>query len=101
MALDPAEAVERARAFPGLAGMDLAKVVSCNAAYTWDESEWRMESGYGRQASPRLHVVAYEYGIKRNIMRKLAGRGCRRPQPDICRRPPAAMCAGFSNCITT
>ncbi len=74
---DAAEAVERARAFPGLAGMDLAKVVSCTAAYSWDESEWRLESGYGRQASPRLHVVAFDYGIKRNIMRKLAARGCR------------------------
>jgi carbamoyl-phosphate synthase small subunit len=74
---DPADAIERARAFPGLAGMDLAKVVSCTVAYSWDESEWRLESGYGRQASPRLHVVAFDYGIKRNIMRKLAARSCR------------------------
>jgi carbamoyl-phosphate synthase small subunit len=74
---DAADAVERARAFPGLAGMDLAKVVGCTVAYSWDESEWRLESGYGRQASPRLHVVAFDYGIKRNIMRKLAARGCR------------------------
>ncbi len=74
---DAAEAVERARAFPGLAGMDLAKVVSCTAAYSWVEAEWLLESGYGRQASPRLHVVAFDYGIKRNIMRKLAARGCR------------------------
>ena len=57
--------------------MDLAKVVSCTAAYSWDESEWRLGSGYGRQDSPRLHVVAFDYGIKRNIMRKLAARGCR------------------------
>ncbi len=76
-AADAAEAVERARAFPGLAGMDLAKVVSCTAAYNWDESEWQLGVGYGRQDSPRLHVVAFDYGIKRNIMRKLASRGCR------------------------
>jgi carbamoyl-phosphate synthase small subunit len=76
-ATDSAEALERARAFPGLAGMDLAKVVSCTAPYSWDESEWRLGSGYGRQDSPRLHVVAFDYGIKRNIMRKLASRGCR------------------------
>jgi carbamoyl-phosphate synthase small subunit len=75
--VDSAEALERARAFPGLAGMDLAKVVSCTAPYSWDESEWRLGSGYGRQDSPRLHVVAFDYGIKRNIMRKLASRGCR------------------------
>jgi carbamoyl-phosphate synthase small subunit len=74
---DAAEALEQARAFPGLAGMDLAKVVSCAAAYGWDESEWGLETGYGRQESPRLHVVAFDYGIKRNIMRKLASRGCR------------------------
>jgi len=76
-ATDSADALERARAFPGLAGMDLAKVVSCTAPYSWDESEWRLGSGYGRQDSPRLHVVAFDYGIKRNIMRKLASRGCR------------------------
>jgi carbamoyl-phosphate synthase small subunit len=76
-AADPADAVERARGFPGLAGMDLAKVVSCKTAYSWDESEWRLGSGYGRQERPRLHVVAFDYGIKRNIMRKLASRGCR------------------------
>jgi carbamoyl-phosphate synthase small subunit len=73
--LDEADAIARARAFPGLAGMDLAKVVSCTAPYSWEESEWRLGSGYGRQASPRLHVVAFDYGIKRNIMRKLASRG--------------------------
>ena len=74
---DPSDALERARAFPGLAGMDLAKVVSCTAPYSWDEAEWRLGSGYGRQDSPHLHVVAFDYGIKRNIMRKLASRGCR------------------------
>jgi carbamoyl-phosphate synthase small subunit len=75
--VDPAGALARARAFPGLAGMDLAKVVSCPAPYSWDEAEWRLGSGYGRQDSPHLHVVAFDYGIKRNIMRKLASRGCR------------------------
>jgi carbamoyl-phosphate synthase small subunit len=75
--IDEADGVARARAFPGLAGMDLAKVVSCTAPYSWEESEWRLGSGYGRQASTALHVVAFDYGIKRNIMRKLASRGCR------------------------
>ncbi len=74
---DAEEAIERARAFPGLAGMDLAKVVSCTAAYSWNEAEWRLGSGYGHQDNPGLHVVAFDYGIKRNIMRKLAARGCR------------------------
>jgi carbamoyl-phosphate synthase small subunit len=75
--VDSAEALAKAREFPGLAGMDLAKVVSCTAAYQWDESEWTLGTGYGRRASADYHVVAYDYGIKRNIMRMLAGRGCR------------------------
>jgi carbamoyl-phosphate synthase small subunit len=57
--------------------MDLAKVVSVKKAYTWDESEWKLGSGYGRQETPRFHVVAFDYGIKRNILRMLAARGCR------------------------
>jgi carbamoyl-phosphate synthase small subunit len=75
--VDAAEAVAQARAFPGLAGMDLAKVVSCTQPYAWDESEWTLGKGYGSQAAPRHHVVAFDYGIKRNIMRKLASRGCK------------------------
>ena len=75
-AIDEAAAIERARRFPGLAGMDLAKVVSCDAAHPWDETEWRLESGYGHRGEMRHRVVALDYGVKRNILRKLATRGC-------------------------
>jgi len=74
--VDAVEAVAQARAFPGLAGMDLAKVVSCTQPYQWDETEWTLGKGYGSQGAGH-HVVAFDYGIKRNIMRKLASRGCR------------------------
>ncbi len=70
-------ALEAARGFPGLKGMDLAKVVSVKAPYTWDEIDWELGVGYRRLADARFHVVAYDYGIKRNILRLLAGRGCR------------------------
>ena len=76
-ALDPAEAVEKARAFPGLAGMDLARHVSVSAAYPWTQTEWRLERGYADQAAAGVHVVAYDFGVKRNILRMLAERGCR------------------------
>ena len=75
--VDEAFALKEARAFPGLAGMDLAKVVSCTKSYEWIQTEWTLGRGYGGQTSPRYHVVAYDYGIKYNILRKLAGRGCR------------------------
>jgi carbamoyl-phosphate synthase small subunit len=75
--LDEAKALEAARAFPGLAGMDLAKVVSAPAAYEWSETEWKLGCGYGQQTEPRFHVVAFDYGVKRNILRMLAERGCR------------------------
>ncbi|MFP5403530.1 MAG: glutamine-hydrolyzing carbamoyl-phosphate synthase small subunit [Gammaproteobacteria bacterium] len=75
--VDEAKALEAARAFPGLAGMDLAKVVTAPAAYAWTETEWKLGSGYGTQAEPRFHVVAFDYGVKRNILRMLAERGCR------------------------
>ncbi len=74
--VDEAEALKAARGFPGLVGMDLAQVVSCDKPYPWDESAWALGQGYGRQLDPRFHVVAYDYGIKRNILRKLASRGC-------------------------
>jgi carbamoyl-phosphate synthase small subunit len=76
-AVDEAKALEAARAFPGLAGMDLAKVVSAPAAYEWSETEWKLGRGYGRQTEPRFHVVAFDYGVKFNILRMLAERGCR------------------------
>lgn len=75
--VDQDRALAEARAFPGLAGMDLAKVVSCTGPYQWSESEWSLGKGYGEASSPRQHVVAFDYGVKRNILRKLAHRGCR------------------------
>lgn len=75
--VDVDEALARAREFPGLAGMDLAKVVSVDKAFSWDEGEWRLGHGCKRQDGSRFHVVAYDYGVKRNILRMLAQRGCR------------------------
>jgi carbamoyl-phosphate synthase small subunit len=72
-----AQAVARAKAAPNMAGLDLAKVVSCREPYEWTETEWSLGSGYGRQASPKHHVVAFDYGVKFNILRMLASRGCR------------------------
>jgi carbamoyl-phosphate synthase small subunit len=74
---DIADLRERAQAWPGLEGMDLAKEVTCRQAYAWSETVWRRESGYGRQDCPRHHVVAVDYGAKRNILRMLASNGCR------------------------
>ena len=58
--VDEAFALEQARAFPGLSGMDLAKVVSCDKAYEWNQTEWTLGRGYGGQTSPQYHVVAYD-----------------------------------------
>ena len=74
---DEARAVELARSFPGMAGLDLARVVSVAVPYEWNETAWELGRGYGRLGAPRLHVVAYDFGVKRNILRLLAGRGCR------------------------
>jgi carbamoyl-phosphate synthase small subunit len=71
------EALKAARGFPGLVGMDLARVVSCSKPYAWEEGTWSLGQGYGRLADPRFHVVAYDFGIKRNILRMLVSRGCR------------------------
>ena len=71
------QALELARSFPGLAGMDLAKVVSTKVAYEFTETEWKLGEGYGKQAAPQFHVVAFDYGVKRNILRMLAERGCK------------------------
>jgi carbamoyl-phosphate synthase small subunit len=70
-------AVAQARAFPGLAGMDLAKVVTTDRAYDWAEGEWALGKGHVTPAAIRHHVVAYDFGVKRNILRMLASRGCR------------------------
>jgi carbamoyl-phosphate synthase small subunit len=74
---DLAQAVERARAAPSMAGQDLARVVSVQEPYGWTETEWVLGQGYGRQDTPTWHVVAYDFGVKRNILRMLASRGCR------------------------
>ncbi|HTZ38070.1 MAG TPA: carbamoyl phosphate synthase small subunit, partial [Stellaceae bacterium] len=75
--LDIAAMREEAAAWPGLEGMDLARDVTCRQTYEWDETAWTRERGYGRQDGPRFHVVAVDYGAKRNILRMLAAEGCR------------------------
>ena len=70
------EAVERARAFPGLAGMDLAQVVSRADRILWNGGSWRDDVGYATPPPARYNVVAYDFGVKRNILRLLADRGC-------------------------
>ena len=75
--IDETFALDQARAFPGLAGMDLAKVVSCDKPYEWTQAEWMLGEGYRAPATPKYHVVAYDYGVKRNILRMLASRGCK------------------------
>ncbi len=72
-----AAALDHARAFPGLSGMDLAKVVSTQSAYEWTQTEWTLGEGYGTQTQPKFHVVAFDYGVKFNILRMLAQRGCK------------------------
>jgi len=76
---DIAAAVVRAQSAPNMAGQDLARVVTVNKPYAWDETEWVLGTGYGRlaDADARFHVVAYDFGVKRNILRMLASRGCR------------------------
>lgn len=66
-----------AAAWPGLEGMDLAREVSCAQSYQWDQTEWALEGGYGKQTRPRFHVVAVDFGAKRNILRCLASSGCK------------------------
>ncbi|WP_036166024.1 glutamine-hydrolyzing carbamoyl-phosphate synthase small subunit [Massilia sp. 9096] len=72
-----AQALELARSFPGLNGMDLAKVVSVKEPYEFTETEWKLGEGFGKQDKPKYHVVAFDYGVKRNILRMLAERGCK------------------------
>ena len=72
-----AEALAQAKAFPGLSGMDLAKVVSVKESYEFAEGEWDLASGYAKPSNPAFHVVAFDYGVKRNILRMLTSRGCK------------------------
>jgi carbamoyl-phosphate synthase small subunit len=74
---DEAAALALARGFPGLTGMDLAREVSCSEPYTWTQREWELGVGYPEAAHTKFHVVAYDFGVKRNILRMLAERGCR------------------------
>jgi carbamoyl-phosphate synthase small subunit len=71
------EAIAAARRAPSMAGLDLARVVSAQAPYDWTETEWALGIGYGAQTAPRHHVVAFDFGVKHNILRMLASRGCR------------------------
>ncbi len=75
--IDEKRAVQLAQGFPGLAGMDLAKVVSRSEPETWIQGEWRLGTGFADVQEPRFNVVAYDYGVKRNILRMLAERGCK------------------------
>ena len=68
---------EEAREWPGLEGMDLVPMVTSAQRFTWDETPWAWEKGFGRQTEPEFNVVAIDYGIKRNILRLLAGTGCK------------------------
>jgi carbamoyl-phosphate synthase small subunit len=71
------QALAAAKAAPSMAGLDLAKVVSTKTTYEWTETEWALGKGYGKLDAPQFHVVAYDYGVKKNILRMLAQRGCK------------------------
>ena len=93
--IDEARGLADARAFPGLAGMDLAKVVTTDKPYEWTAGRWELGQGFRKPADPRFHVVAYDYGVKRNILRLLAERGARltivpaqTPARDVLRMKP-------------
>lgn len=72
-----AAAIAAAQNAPSMAGLDLAKVVSTPEAYVWEQTEWRLGQGFGQLENPRFHVVAYDFGVKRNILRMLVSRGCK------------------------
>jgi carbamoyl-phosphate synthase small subunit len=78
---DEAKALDLAKnliaGFPGMSGLDLAKVVSCEKAYEFTEAEWALGSGYAQAPAQKFHVVAFDYGVKRNILRMLVARGCK------------------------
>jgi carbamoyl-phosphate synthase small subunit len=72
-----AQAISAAQAAPSMAGQDLAQVVSSTDPYAWTQTEWQLGFGYGEQIAPKFHVVAYDFGVKKNILRMLAQRGCK------------------------
>ena len=71
------KAIAAAKAAPSMSGSDLARVVSAKETTHWTEAEWTLGAGYGQQMAPRFHVVAYDFGVKKNILRMLAQRGCK------------------------
>ena len=71
------KAIALAQAAPNMAGLDLAKVVTCKQSYEWTQTEWKLGSGYGVQTTPKFHVVAFDFGVKKNILRMMAQRGAR------------------------
>lgn len=71
------EAIAKAKAAPNMAGLDLAKVVSTAERYDWTQTEWKLGAGYGELIDRQFHVVAYDFGVKKNILRMLAERGCK------------------------
>ncbi len=71
------KALALAKGFPGLSGMDLAKVVSCKSAYEFTDGEWALGEGYAKRNQAKFHVVAFDYGVKQNILRMLVSRGCK------------------------
>ena len=75
--IDEQKALSAARAFPGLAGMDLAKEVTIDTKIVWDQGVWSLGEGHADQVDDNFHVVAYDFGVKRNILRLLVDRGCR------------------------
>lgn len=75
--VDDAKALAAAKDFPGLKGMDLAKVVTCSEKFEWTETSWQLGEGYKQLEEEKFHVVAYDYGVKRNILRMLVDRGCK------------------------
>jgi carbamoyl-phosphate synthase small subunit len=75
--VDQDAAIEQARSFPGMQGMDLAREVTTAEPYGWSEGSWDLDSETWNEVSPQRHVVAYDFGVKRNILRMLADRGCR------------------------
>jgi carbamoyl-phosphate synthase small subunit len=75
--ISEAQALSAARSFPGLEGMDLAREVTRDSAGDWRQTDWSIDTGYGELGEARFHVVAYDFGVKRNILRLLAARGCR------------------------
>ena len=97
-AIDVEAALAEARAWPGLEGMDLAGEVTTRQAYSWDQTPWKLGDGYGTAGEGARHVVAVDYGAKRNILRQLAGRDCRltvvpasATAEDILRHKPAGL----------